>query len=376
MDFIKTTAFINRLPEFDFLSKWISEQPDNILFIYGPKSSGKTTLLYKFIEHKIDSKKYPVKFFNLREILIANYTDFINLFFSRLDSAPEKEVRSKYEYDLKVFKISFETLRKLEKKEIDPLWVMKKELLKENEKGRHPLLIIDELQALSGIYMNSQRELINELFNFFVAITKESHLCHVAICSSDGYFIDRIYTDSKLMKTSRFLEVDYLQKNHIEYWLNNLDTESNITTLKLTKQQIQRIWHYFGGSVWEISVFLSRLLIIAREGKVNDTVLENEAVKDIKAFCVRFHDYRFINFDEKFLIDSYRHFKEKGFLTTLLLSKKYTKNKLQDELGNLVSKNLFSYNPRTGEFKPQGQSVYLGLEMYCREIAQKNNKSI
>ena len=59
------------------------------------------------------------------------------------------------------------------------------------------MIIIDELQALEGIYMNGQRELLKDLFNFFVAITKESHLCHVIIASSDGYFIQRIYGSSE-----------------------------------------------------------------------------------------------------------------------------------------------------------------------------------
>jgi AAA+ ATPase superfamily predicted ATPase len=44
----------------------------------------------------------------------------------------------------------------------------------------------------------NQRELIKELINFFVAMTKESHLCHVLLSSSDGYFIEKIYNDSKL----------------------------------------------------------------------------------------------------------------------------------------------------------------------------------
>ena len=83
------------------------------------------------------------------------------------------------------------------------------------------MIIIDELQALEGLYMNGHkdREIIKELFNFFVAITKESHLCHVIIGSSDGYFIERIYNDSKLRKTSAFLKVDYLDKEQTMYWL-------------------------------------------------------------------------------------------------------------------------------------------------------------
>lgn len=127
--------------------------------------------------------------------------------------------------------------------------------------------------------MNGQRELIKELFNFFVAITKESHLCHVIISSSDGYFIERIYSDSKLSKTSRFYEIAYLKKEDAVYWLNNLKKESGIEDLTLTDSQIERMWYYFGGSMWEISGFLSVLMNNAINGKVDDALLEKEAQK-------------------------------------------------------------------------------------------------
>ena len=73
LDWTKEPAFINRKQEFSFLEAWISEKPDNLLFIFGPKSSGKTTLLTHFIEQKLPDSRYDIKHFNLREIFIANY---------------------------------------------------------------------------------------------------------------------------------------------------------------------------------------------------------------------------------------------------------------------------------------------------------------
>ncbi len=46
----KDVAFINRENELAFLRGYLDERPESILFIHGPKSSGKTTLLYKFLE--------------------------------------------------------------------------------------------------------------------------------------------------------------------------------------------------------------------------------------------------------------------------------------------------------------------------------------
>ena len=95
---LKNTApFINRERELQFLHQWISEQPGNLLFIYGPKSSGKTTLLTQFIKHNLANDDYDIKHFNLRELLITSYKDFIRSFF-RIDydraKGDVKEIRS------------------------------------------------------------------------------------------------------------------------------------------------------------------------------------------------------------------------------------------------------------------------------------------
>ncbi|KPA15139.1 ATP-binding protein, partial [Candidatus Magnetomorum sp. HK-1] len=176
--YTRKSAFINRTEELTYLRDWIHDEPNNILFIYGPKSSGKTTLLMKFIEMHLDSKNFNIKDFNLRKVLIANYTDFIQTFFEIDYSKSTQDLKQRTQYSLKVFKLTKEIKKSLENKTLDPFAVMEKELLKISKKGKRPIIIIDELQALEDIYLNGQRELLKELFNFFVAITKESHLCH------------------------------------------------------------------------------------------------------------------------------------------------------------------------------------------------------
>lgn len=372
MEWSKQPAFINREKEMGFLKQWITEKPENILFIYGPKSSGKTTLLYKFTREHLVGGRWDVKHFNLREILIANYKDFIQVFFEIDYSRSKEDVKEKREYDLKVFKLTTEVLKGLERKELDPFVIMKRELTKLTSRGIRPVIIIDELQALEGIYMNSQRELIKELFNFFVAITKESHLCHVIISSSDGYFIERIYSDSKLSKTSRFYEIAYLEMEDVAYWLNNLKKESGIKNLTLTDSQIERIWYYFGGSMWEISSFLSILMNNAINGKVDDDFLEREAQKEITAWKVRFQDYLGKFYDYDLFISVNDIISKSGYFYEKDLIAKFERAKLKEELGILVQKNLFSYNPVTGEYQPQGPSVALGLKAFCEELEQED----
>jgi len=90
--------FINRKAELNYLHGAINRTPNEILFIYGPKSSGKTTLLMKFIELNLNEKHYNIKHLNLRKVLIVNYIDFIQAFFEVDYSSLPKEVKQRSEY--------------------------------------------------------------------------------------------------------------------------------------------------------------------------------------------------------------------------------------------------------------------------------------
>jgi uncharacterized protein len=367
----KHSAFINRHKEFEFLKEWLKEEPHEVLFVYGPKSSGKTTLLYKFFQEISILKNYNIKFFNFREIFVEDYNHFIKVFFQQYESESEKEIKSTQQYDFKFFKVSSETKRKIEKFESDPFSVMKKEILELWKKEIRPVILIDELQALSGIFINGNRDLIKELFNLFVALTKESNLCHIIICSSDGFFIEKVYNFSKMLKTSRFFEIDYLEKDDILYWMNNLEKESGIKDLILTEHQIDRIWHYFGGSIWEIDKFLSTLRMNTVNSLISDEILEKEALKDVHTYYIEFQEYVLMSrFKEKLLEAAFKLFGKNGSFIFNDISKlgftQENEKDLVDELAILVQNNLFSYSPVTGEYKPQGNSVMLGLEKYCK----------
>ena len=225
----KDVAFINRNTELAFLEGFINERPESILFIHGPKSSGKTTLLYRLLEKLEKEQKLDVKFLNLREVSTEfiddyNYKDFLHMLFD-VDDKGDKTGKLSAGINVGVFKIDSEIESKIRKGRVEPFKVMKEEFIRLREKAIKPILIIDELQALDKVYMNNGRDqrLIIKLFNFFVAMTKESHLAHVIISSSDGYFINRVFTDSRLKKTSKFYQVVYLPKEDVMEWLLNLE---------------------------------------------------------------------------------------------------------------------------------------------------------
>jgi len=314
MEYKQEIAFINREKELLTLTDFIDKRPSEILFLHGPKSSGKTTLLYHFFKLLSEKSKVDIKFLNLREVFIGSYKDFLKIFFGIDYNQAKDDIKEIREYDIKIFKVRVETLKGMESGQLDPFVIMKKELQKLVQKGIKPIIIIDELQALENIYMNSQRELIKELFNFFVAMTKESHLAHVIIASSDGYFVDTVYNDSKLKKCSKFFEVNYLSYEDTFEWLLHLEKYSKIKDYTLTKKQAQKIWDTIGGSMWEIQSILSDLF---------HTPLEQ-------------------------VIEAYK--------TTI-------KGVFIDYIRN----NILYYDPTKAVFYPQGKSMELGIKLYFEE---------
>jgi len=69
-------------------------------------------------------------------------------------------------------------------------------------------------------------------------------LCHIVCLTSDSYFLEELYNDTKLANTSDFYLMEHLSKKDIFYWLEDLE--------KIDKKIVEKIWRKLGGSVWEI----------------------------------------------------------------------------------------------------------------------------
>ena len=81
--------FWDREKEIKDLKRHIESEPNSIPFVYGPKSSGKSTLLdYVIKEIKKEkkllfAKKYQIYWFDLRGKFLPNYESAIEIFFSK-----------------------------------------------------------------------------------------------------------------------------------------------------------------------------------------------------------------------------------------------------------------------------------------------------
>jgi AAA+ ATPase superfamily predicted ATPase len=363
LNYVQYAAFINRETELEELGVFIHKEPCEILFIHGPKSSGKTTLLYKFFEQVGKEQKLDVKFLNLRKILTEfednyNYRDFLNVFFG-VDDKKEKTGKFSGEISVGFFKINSEIEKKIKKGQVDPFKVMEQEFIRLKEKGIKPVLIIDELQALDKIYLNNgrDRQLIIELFNFFVAMTKESHLAHIIIASSDGYFLNTVFTDSRLKKASKFYKVDYLDKKDVLEWLLNLEKYSKIKDYTLTGEDIEKIWDTVGGSMWEIQDILTELFNNPIDRVLN---LYKRKVKAIIEYYIGADMQR-----EKVL----RIFLKKETARIRdFINEGITPGEVDQLLQDTVRNNILYFDPTEALYYPQGKSYQWGIKLYFESI--------
>jgi AAA+ ATPase superfamily predicted ATPase len=346
----KDVAFINRQKELAFLEGYINEKPESILFIHGPKSSGKTTLLYKFLETAGKKQELNIKFLNLRETFTNVYEDFLKAFF---DVQKEGEKKETVESNINVgfFKVNSAVEKKILEKKVNPFKVMKAEFMKLEKKGIQPILVIDELQALDKVYIDNdkERQLIIALFNFFVAMTKERHLAHIIIASSDGYFLNTVYNDSRLKKTSKFYKVDYLCKKDVMEWLLNLEKYSKIKAYTLTGEDVEKIWDAVGGSMWEIQDILSYLFQTPLEEVLTSYI------KRIRSLIVTYMVKSEKNEIEKLL---------RRFIDSNELPQEEIDPAEEKLLSDMVRQNILYFDPTEAKYYPQGKSYHNAIKAY------------
>ena len=157
----RSAPFIDREEEIEFFVDWFNEVPQRILFVYGPKSSGKTTVIsYVVDNHLIKRKNFWVKYFNLRETLISSYETFLDAFFVEVD---EGESESAGKIGINVLGFKAEVYQKIKKKQLNLFKVFLEEIEKIVKGKKRCVIIVDEIQKLRDVYMENgkgERELL------------------------------------------------------------------------------------------------------------------------------------------------------------------------------------------------------------------------
>ena len=343
--------FVDREEEIEFFVDWFNEVPQRILFVYGPKSSGKTTIIEYVIEKKLlkenrrkKKSKYWVKYLNLREALIASYGSFLDTCFVEVkEEESEKEDR----VGINVIGFKAEVLHRIRKRQENLFKVFINRIKEIADSGTRPVLIIDEIQKLRDMYMtngNRERELLKEFLNFCVRLTKETHLSHVVMLTSNTVFVERIYNDAKMKKTSLFYKVAHLSKEKVEEWLK---------LGGFNEKDAEIIWDYLGGCIADIL----RVFSIRKNGKKE----LKEYLEEQKWLAYTEIDEYLAEFGEKeteFLLKVAEEIVEKGYFSISGL--KIDRRKL---LQKWAEREILFYDPL--ELKVTGNSrIYeKGLEL-------------
>ena len=249
--------FWDREREIKELKAFIESEPNSILFVYGPKSSGKSTLVEKVIEEIKEEKKglffdkYQIYWFDLRGKFIPNYESVVDMFFLDEETEFAKEISKDMEIGvMNFFKVKRAVKEEFKQKRTDPFEYMEGMIRKAKKKT---VIVFDEIQRLKSVYLNSpsnQRQVIDELFNFFVRLTKVKHLSHVFVMTSDTFFIEQIYQSSSLENTSRYYLVDFFDD----------DTAMRILMEEgLSKNEAEYAVSWIGGVPWMMKELVERV---------------------------------------------------------------------------------------------------------------------
>jgi AAA+ ATPase superfamily predicted ATPase len=349
---MRKIGFHNRESEKKELMRILNTEPTLITFIYGPINSGKTELINNLINHLPESQK--VFYINLRGRFIRGYDEFIKVLFDVEHEArygrikeflkPIVSVLPESYYGIPISKEIF--LKLFKDKEIEDAFVYIETVLKAFYKtGYAPVLVIDELQVIGDLKVDEL--LIYKLFNFFVRLTKELHLAHVFVISSDSLFIEHVYSEAMLEGRCRYLLVDDFDNTTA---INFLDRYS------ISDSEKELIWHYCGGKPVCLVELINteekrkervEALLKIRKGQIEEVVYSLE-VKDKEMFEAVLRVLR-------------------EFMTKDRTSYKY----LSIEINFLVRKNIIFADSVNKELRPQSRMNLLAIRAVLENISLK-----
>jgi len=252
--------FYDREDEQQKLFALLKMEPSLVYFVYGPINSGKTNLMNRVLQN-LPEPMLPF-YVDLRRRNVSSSDDFLNTLFRIDRKSTFKSIR---EYAREVLKDGadivkqttgipvpvkiFDLLFRTEEKGEDVFFYLEEFFATlVHEKKLKPVFVLDELQMLKDIVNSKGSPLLDNLFNFFVGMTKATHLCHCVAVTSDSVFIEQIYGNARLEGRSQYILVDDLDK-----------TRSFEIYEKFGFEDKELVWSYISGKIGDMTVLYSLL---------------------------------------------------------------------------------------------------------------------
>ncbi len=230
--------FIDREAELWQIYEFLRNPPNYVLFVYGPKSSGKSTLMMKLSRELGNVVYYDFRARSPRGIAdalavekpgtVARFRRWIRSVLTK------RKVYSGLEVDSSI-------LSRVKEGKMDPFLP----LIPAIKKMRYPVLILDEIQALT--YSGIEKRDISAVLNFLVTVTKRMHLTHAIVVTSDCIFIENAVRLASLEEAAEFMYVGDLEKSSVIKWFRSEG---------MSAAQARRVWEVVGGRPYELWVVL------------------------------------------------------------------------------------------------------------------------
>ena len=324
----------------------MSFRPDSIYFVYGPINSGKTELFQHLIELLPDD--FVTFYVNLRERMIRDYNDFVEAIFEISESKRVvlKELVAEVTKfaGIPISKSLLDVIFKEDRPKNAFRYIVKvtEEI---RERGKKPILIIDELQKIGDVKVNDY--LIYELFNLFVRLTKELHCCYVFTITSDSLFIERVFNEAMLQGRCDYMFVD------------DFDYSTTVGFLKrygFDDEEIEITWNYFGGK----PIYLVKA--IKNRHRLKEFC--EESLEDRTSFIL----YRLRGLEE----EDGELFQRVLSLFEIFLESETTKcDKISKEVVWSVKSNILFLDPRKRLLRPQSKLDLLAVRNVLEILSKK-----
>jgi AAA+ ATPase superfamily predicted ATPase len=349
---MKRIEFHDREKETKEIRDILDSEPSLITFVYGPINSGKTTL----IGHLIDQlpEAYAPFYINLRGRFITGYEDFLNVLFEIDEGGAIDNIGEYAESLLKDLRIVsgipipinlFQQIFEKKDKSKDMFKYIER-FFAETSKKRVPVLIIDELQYL-----------IYKLFNFFVRLTKELHLAHVFVMTSDSLFLEQVYSEAMLKGRCDYLLVDDFDYERTMDFLDGYGFDD---------QEKEMIWQNVGGK----PVSLVKLINAKVSGKTIEDVLQSMLMLRTGEIKQRIGVLTIVSkkvlFEEEEIELKYDRITE--ILDKFSEECSYAYEIITPEIAYLVRENILFSDPVKCIIKPQSQLDLLAIREMLKSV--------
>ncbi len=346
---MRNIEFHNREKEIKEIRAILDSRPTLITFIYGPINSGKTELINNLIESLPETQK--VFYINLRGRFISNYDEFIKVLFDVEHEARYGRIKEFLKPIVNVLPESYHGipipkdmfLKLFKEKDVEDAFVYIETVLRAFcESGRAPVLVIDELQVIGDLKVDGL--LIYKLFNFFIRLTKELHLCHVFAVTSDSLFIENVYSEAMLEGRCRYLRVDDFDE---------ATTAAFLEGHGLTGDEKAVAWNCCGGK----PICLVELVNTEedRKGKAEEMLKIRKGQVEEIVYSLEARD--------KEMFDAVM-----GMLSEFIGKEKVGYKYISDEIRFLVGKNIIFADSVNKELRPQSKLNLLAIREVMKNV--------